>query len=100
MAFGFFKLLEVLDVLCLLDLILLTFVSGRLPLQAAAALCVGVGSFSDPDDLPGLAHFLEHSELNKAEHYDQRLIVQGAGLLLKVWFCSGSGSVSSGLHGK
>ncbi|KAJ8395493.1 hypothetical protein AAFF_G00032270 [Aldrovandia affinis] len=30
--------------------------------QSAAALCVGVGSFSDPEDLPGLAHFLEHSE--------------------------------------
>ena len=30
--------------------------------QSAAALCVGVGSFSDPDHLPGLAHFLEHSE--------------------------------------
>ena len=29
--------------------------------QAAAALCVGIGSFSDPDDIPGLAHFLEHS---------------------------------------
>uniref|UniRef100_A0A8C4MA14 Nardilysin n=1 Tax=Equus asinus asinus TaxID=83772 RepID=A0A8C4MA14_EQUAS len=29
-------------------------------LQSAAALCVGVGSFADPDDLPGLAHFLEH----------------------------------------
>uniref|UniRef100_A0A9L0SMC5 Nardilysin n=1 Tax=Equus caballus TaxID=9796 RepID=A0A9L0SMC5_HORSE len=28
--------------------------------QSAAALCVGVGSFADPDDLPGLAHFLEH----------------------------------------
>ncbi|XP_051930291.1 nardilysin-like isoform X1 [Hippocampus zosterae] len=28
--------------------------------QAAAALCIGVGSFSDPDQLPGLAHFLEH----------------------------------------
>ena len=28
--------------------------------QAAAALCVGVGSFSDPDEIPGLAHFLEH----------------------------------------
>jgi len=31
-------------------------------LQAAAALCISVGSFSDPDELPGLAHFLEHSE--------------------------------------
>ncbi|XP_049731115.1 nardilysin isoform X1 [Elephas maximus indicus] len=28
--------------------------------QSAAALCVGIGSFADPDDLPGLAHFLEH----------------------------------------
>lgn len=28
--------------------------------KAAAALDVGVGSFSDPKDLPGLAHFLEH----------------------------------------
>ncbi|XP_064138022.1 nardilysin isoform X2 [Loxodonta africana] len=27
---------------------------------SAAALCVGIGSFADPDDLPGLAHFLEH----------------------------------------
>ena len=27
--------------------------------MAAAALCVNVGSFSDPPDLPGLAHFLE-----------------------------------------
>ncbi|ETE69221.1 Nardilysin, partial [Ophiophagus hannah] len=28
--------------------------------QSAAALCIGVGSFSDPNELPGLAHFLEH----------------------------------------
>ncbi|KAK6179262.1 hypothetical protein SNE40_011665 [Patella caerulea] len=28
--------------------------------QSAAALCVGVGSFCDPDDIPGFAHFLEH----------------------------------------
>uniref|UniRef100_A0A8C4URN7 Nardilysin convertase n=1 Tax=Falco tinnunculus TaxID=100819 RepID=A0A8C4URN7_FALTI len=28
--------------------------------QSAAALCVAAGSFSDPEDLPGLAHFLEH----------------------------------------
>uniref|UniRef100_A0A669PD47 Nardilysin convertase n=1 Tax=Phasianus colchicus TaxID=9054 RepID=A0A669PD47_PHACC len=28
--------------------------------KSAAALCVAVGSFSDPEDLPGLAHFLEH----------------------------------------
>lgn len=27
---------------------------------AAAALCVGVGSFSDPRNVQGLAHFLEH----------------------------------------
>ena len=28
--------------------------------KAAAALAVAAGSFSDPDDVPGLAHFLEH----------------------------------------
>ena len=30
--------------------------------QAACAVCVGVGSFSDPNDVPGLAHLLEHSK--------------------------------------
>uniref|UniRef100_A0A8D0H138 Nardilysin convertase n=1 Tax=Sphenodon punctatus TaxID=8508 RepID=A0A8D0H138_SPHPU len=33
---------------------------ARTEKQSAAALCVGAGSFSDPEDLPGLAHFLEH----------------------------------------
>ena len=28
--------------------------------RAAAALSVGVGHFSDPDELPGLSHYLEH----------------------------------------
>ena len=28
--------------------------------MSAAGLCVNMGSFSDPDDIPGLAHFLEH----------------------------------------
>ena len=28
--------------------------------QAAVSLNVGVGSYSEPDYLPGLAHFLEH----------------------------------------
>ncbi|KAG7261497.1 hypothetical protein CRUP_011914, partial [Coryphaenoides rupestris] len=37
--------------------------------QSAAALCVGVGSFSDPDDLPGLAHFLEHMVFMGSEKY-------------------------------
>ena len=30
-------------------------------LQSAAALSIGVGCFSDPPEIPGLAHFLEHS---------------------------------------
>uniref|UniRef100_A0A7N6BQ49 Nardilysin a (N-arginine dibasic convertase) n=1 Tax=Anabas testudineus TaxID=64144 RepID=A0A7N6BQ49_ANATE len=37
--------------------------------QSAAALCVGVGSFSDPGDLPGLAHFLEHMVFMGSEKY-------------------------------
>ncbi|XP_044007483.1 nardilysin-like [Aphidius gifuensis] len=28
--------------------------------MAACGLCVGVGSFSDPPEIPGMAHFLEH----------------------------------------
>ncbi|KAJ0009086.1 hypothetical protein NQD34_016501 [Periophthalmus magnuspinnatus] len=32
-------------------------------------LCVGVGSFSDPHDLPGLAHFLEHMVFMGSEKY-------------------------------
>ena len=52
--------------------------------QAAAALCVEVGSFSDPDDLPGLAHFLEHmvfmgSSLYPNENYFDAFIKQHGG---------------------
>uniref|UniRef100_A0A672ZLN9 Nardilysin a (N-arginine dibasic convertase) n=1 Tax=Sphaeramia orbicularis TaxID=375764 RepID=A0A672ZLN9_9TELE len=36
---------------------------------SAAALCVGVGSFCDPADLPGLAHFLEHMVFMGSEKY-------------------------------
>ncbi|KAM8931011.1 nardilysin [Pelodytes ibericus] len=36
---------------------------------SAAALCVGIGSFSDPEDLPGLAHFLEHMVFMGSEKY-------------------------------
>ncbi|XP_068175128.1 nardilysin-like [Antennarius striatus] len=43
--------------------------SGRSEKQAAAALCISVGSFSDPDDLPGLAHFLEHMVFMGSDKY-------------------------------
>ncbi|KAM9831470.1 nardilysin b [Neosynchiropus ocellatus] len=36
---------------------------------AAAALCVSVGSFSDPDEIPGLAHLLEHMVFMGSEKY-------------------------------
>ena len=38
---------------------------------AACALCVGVGSFSDPVDIPGLAHFVEHMVFMGSEKYPQ-----------------------------
>ncbi|XP_062412295.1 nardilysin b isoform X2 [Sardina pilchardus] len=43
--------------------------SGSSEKQSAAALCIAVGSFSDPDDLPGLAHFLEHMVFMGSEKY-------------------------------
>lgn len=38
---------------------------------AAAALCVGVGSFSDPRHVQGLAHFLEHMIFMGSKAYPQ-----------------------------
>merc|ERR1719430_2559330 len=37
--------------------------------MAAAGLMVHMGSFSDPDDIPGLAHFLEHMVFMGSEKY-------------------------------
>lgn len=42
---------------------------SRVIFQAAAALCVKVGSFSDPKELPGLAHLLEHMVFMGSEKY-------------------------------
>ncbi|RVE46874.1 hypothetical protein evm_008435 [Chilo suppressalis] len=36
---------------------------------AAVALCVGVGSYSDPQDIQGLAHFVEHMVFMGSEKY-------------------------------
>jgi insulysin len=37
--------------------------------KAAAAMDVSVGHFSDPDEIPGLAHFLEHMLFLGTEKY-------------------------------
>ncbi|XP_045158333.2 nardilysin-like [Mercenaria mercenaria] len=37
--------------------------------KSAAALCIGVGSFCDPNDIPGFAHFLEHMVFMGSEKY-------------------------------
>ncbi|XP_022087201.1 nardilysin-like [Acanthaster planci] len=42
---------------------------AKQPKLAAAALCVGIGSFCEPDDIPGLAHFLEHMVFMGSEKY-------------------------------
>ncbi|URE23096.1 Peptidase M16 inactive domain, partial [Musa troglodytarum] len=51
--------------------------------KAAAAMCVGMGSFSDPSKAQGLAHFLEHmlfmgsSEFPDENEYDHYLSKHG-----------------------
>ncbi|RZB40351.1 nardilysin-like, partial [Asbolus verrucosus] len=37
--------------------------------MAAAGLCIGVGSFSDPKSVPGMAHFLEHMVFMGSEKF-------------------------------
>ena len=37
--------------------------------KSAAGLCVHMGSFSDPCDVPGLAHFLEHMVFMGSDKY-------------------------------
>ncbi|XP_025110229.1 nardilysin-like isoform X2 [Pomacea canaliculata] len=37
--------------------------------MAAAALCIGSGSFADPPDIPGLSHFLEHMVFMGSKKY-------------------------------
>ena len=37
-------------------------------LQSACAVCINAGSLSDPSDIPGLAHLLEHSMVLKILH--------------------------------
>jgi insulysin len=44
---------------------------SALPDHAAAAMDVGIGSASDPEELPGLAHFLEHMLFLGTERYPQ-----------------------------
>ncbi|GMY19418.1 insulin-degrading enzyme-like 1 peroxisomal [Fagus crenata] len=39
--------------------------------KCAASMNVSVGSFSDPDDLQGLAHFLEHMLFYASEKYPE-----------------------------
>eukprot|EP00899_Mesostigma_viride_P003587 jgi/Mesvir1/13229/Mv12754-RA.3 len=62
-----------------LPLLLLQF------MQAAAAMAVGVGSFQDPTDANGLAHFLEHMLFMGSEkypdenEYDSFLSMHGGG---------------------
>lgn len=37
--------------------------------MSAAGLCIGVGSFSDPKEVPGMAHFLEHMVFMGSKKY-------------------------------
>ncbi|XP_041356589.1 nardilysin-like [Gigantopelta aegis] len=39
--------------------------------KSAAAMCVSVGSFTDPPEIPGFAHFLEHMVFMGSKKYPQ-----------------------------
>lgn len=43
---------------CVGEAVLVISSSPAVLIQAAAAMCVGIGSFSDPYEAQGLAHFL------------------------------------------
>ncbi|KAF6165843.1 hypothetical protein GIB67_012740 [Kingdonia uniflora] len=47
-------------------------VRDKLSTVAGAAMCVGVGSFSDPSDVPGLAHFVEHMLFMGCDKYPNK----------------------------
>lgn len=44
--------------------------------RSAASMSVGVGHMSDPDNIPGLAHFLEHMLFLGTEKYPDAVSVQ------------------------
>lgn len=46
--------------------------SLKATMPAAFALCIGVGSFHDPDRLQGLAHLLEHTLVMGSEKYPNK----------------------------
>ncbi|KAK9939655.1 hypothetical protein M0R45_016345 [Rubus argutus] len=46
--------------------------------KAAAAMCVGIGSFSDPPEAQGLAHFLEHMLFMGSTSFQMKMSMIGA----------------------
>jgi predicted Zn-dependent peptidase len=59
--------------LCVFHVFYLTFYTYKINLQhqSAASLTIGVGSFEDPEDIPGLAHFLEHMVFMGSDKFPQ-----------------------------
>lgn len=50
--------------------------------RSAASMSVGVGHMSDPDEVPGLAHFLEHMLFLGTEKYPNEV---SHAALLPIW---------------
>ncbi|KAF8566494.1 hypothetical protein P879_01935 [Paragonimus westermani] len=57
--------------------------------QSAAALCINSGGFSDPEEAPGLSHFLEHMLFMGSEKYpgenDFSSYVSTCGGMMNAW---------------
>jgi hypothetical protein len=55
--------------------------------RSAASMDVSVGHFSDPDELPGLAHFLEHMLFMGSKKYPGMLCIRGMRMLMCMHNC-------------
>lgn len=63
--------------------------------RSAASMSVGVGHMSDPDNVPGLAHFLEHMLFLGTEKYPDAVSIFPYSLVLPHNYASNDQLITS-----